>query len=69
MNTLFAPIALKSETSKNDIFKVYESLSQSNNTSLRNKVKQKALQQGMIFIEDESGTNIDVQIFDTSKIL
>ena len=68
MNTLFAPIALKSETSKNDIFKVYESLSQSNNTSLRNKVKQKALQQGMIFIEDESGTNIDVQIFDTSKI-
>ena len=68
MNTLFAPIALKSETSKNDIFKVYENLSQSNNTTLRNKVKQKALQQGMIFIEDESGTNIDVQIFDTSKI-
>ena len=68
MNTLFAPIALKAETSKNDIFKVYESLSQSNNTTLRNKVNQKALQQGMIFIEDESGTNIDVQIFDTSKI-
>lgn len=68
MNTLFAPIALKTETSKNDIFKVYESLSQSNNSTFRNKVNEKALQQGMIFIKDESGTNIDVQIFDTSKI-
>ena len=68
MNTLFAPIALKTEVSKKDIFKVYESLSQSQNASLRNKVSQKALQQGMIYIKDESGTNIDVQIFDTSKI-
>lgn len=68
MNTLFAPIALQAETAKQDIFKVYENLSQSRNTSLRNKVSQNALQQGMIYIKDTSGTNIDVQLFDTSKI-
>ncbi|WP_111658529.1 DUF6909 family protein [Olleya aquimaris] len=68
MNTLFAPVALKAECAKTEIFKIYEALSNSNNKALRNKVTQKALQQGMIFIEDTSGTNIDVQIFDTSKI-
>ena len=68
MNTLYAPIALKSETSKTEIFKVYEALSQSDNKALRKKVTQKAEQQGMIFIKDTSGTNIDVQIFDTAKI-
>ena len=68
MNTLYAPTALKAETSKNEIFKVYEALSQSDNKALRKKVTQKAEQQGMIFIKDTSGTNIDVQIFDTAKI-
>ncbi|PKG52014.1 MULTISPECIES: DUF6909 family protein [Olleya] len=68
MNTLYAPIALKAETSKTEIFKVYEALSQSDNKALRKKVTQKAEQQGMIFIKDTSGTNIDVQIFDTAKI-
>jgi len=68
MNTLYAPIALKAETSKSEIFKIYEALSQSDNKALRNKVIQKAEKQGMIYIKDTSGTNIDVQIFDTSKI-
>ncbi len=65
MNTLFAPNALKS---KKDIFEVYESLSQKESESLRNKVTKEALQRGMIYIEDTSGTNIDVQIFDTEKM-
>lgn len=65
MNTLFAPNALKS---KKDIFEVYESLSQKESESLRNKVTKEALQRGMIYIEDTSGTNIDVQIFDTDKM-
>jgi hypothetical protein len=43
-------------------------LSQKDNENLRNKVTKEALQNGMIYIEDVSGTNIDVQIFDTSKI-
>lgn len=68
MNTLHAPKALKSLCAKQDVFKVYELLSKEENNSLRNKVKQTALQDGMIYIKDTSGTNIDVQIFDTSKI-
>ena len=69
MNTLHAPKALKSLCAKQDVFKVYELLSKEENDSLRNKVKQTALQDGMIYIKDTSGTNIDVQIFDTSKIV
>ena len=68
MNTLYAPQALKSLAAKKNIFEVYEALSSSENESLRNKVKQKALQQGMIYIKDTSGTNINVQIFDTAKL-
>ena len=68
MNTLYAPQALKSLAAKKNIFKVYEALSSSENESLRNKVTQKALQQGMIYIKDTSGTNINVQIFDTAKL-
>ena len=68
MNSLFAPNALKSILTKKSVFDVYETLSLSNNSDLRNKVEKEALHKGMIFIEDSSGTNIDVQIFDTSKI-
>ncbi len=68
MNTLFAPSALKSLASKKDIFEVYEALSNDENESLRNKVKSRALRNGMLYIKDASGANIDVQIFDTSKI-
>ncbi len=68
MNSLFAPMGLKAEIGKKDIFEIYEMLSQSNNEALRNKISKVALQQGMIYIKDTSGTNIDVQIFDTEKI-
>lgn len=68
MNTLHAPKALKTGASKKDIFQVYEALSQNNSEALRNKVSQEAKKSGMIYIKDTSGTNIDVQIFDTEKI-
>jgi len=68
MNAIFAPNALKNMSSKKDIFEVYEAISNKNNAGLRNKVNKEALQNGMIYIEDTSGTNINVQIFDTSKI-
>ena len=68
MNTLFAPNALKNIASKKDIFEVYESLSNKGNGTLRNKVTKEALEKGMFYIEDRSGANIDVQIFDTNKI-
>jgi len=68
MNSIFALNAIKTITAKKSIFEVYETLSQKENENLRNKVTKEALQNGMIYIEDVSGTNIDVQIFDTSKI-
>lgn len=68
MNTLFAFEVIKPNKQEGDIFEVYQSLSKKENQSLRNKVTKQALQNGMIYIEDTSGTNIDVQIFDTSKL-
>lgn len=68
MNTLHAPKALKTFAAKKDIFDVYEELSKNTNKTLREKVTKLATQEGMLFIEDTSGTNINVQIFDTSKI-
>ena len=68
MNTLFSPIALKSLLSKKSILQVYEELSKTENEQLRNKVTKEALQKGMIYIPDTSGTNIDVQIFDTNQL-
>mgnify|MGYP003109056381 FL=1 len=68
MNTLYAPTALKSLLGKKTIFQVYEEISKKENESLRDKVTKQALQNGMIYIPDTSGTNIDVQIFDTEKL-
>ncbi len=68
MNALFAPEALKGESKKKDPMKIYEDLSDSGNGELQNKVKKVALENGMKFIEDTSGTNVDIQIFDTAKL-
>lgn len=65
MNTLFAPCVMDI---KNNVFQAYESLSKKENEAIRNKVTNEALKKGMIYIKDTSGTNTDVQIFDTSKI-
>ncbi|WP_299127922.1 hypothetical protein [uncultured Winogradskyella sp.] len=68
MNSIFAKGTLKSNTTKNNSFEIYETLSNPKSSNLRNKVEKLALQNGMIFIKDTSGSNIDVQIFDTDKI-
>ncbi|MEO8934810.1 MAG: hypothetical protein ABI295_10945 [Xanthomarina sp.] len=68
MNSLFAPNSLKTVAKKKSIFELYEAISDKNSQDLRNKVTQEALKNGMIYIPDSSGTNIDVQIFDTAKI-
>ena len=69
MNCLFASTVLKKEFgNQNDPYEGYELLSQPENTHLRTKVKNYALKNGMIEVNDRSGTNIDVQIFDTAKI-
>lgn len=68
MNCIYAPQVLKKEFSTKDEYGVYEMLSQPDNAAMRDKVKNHALKHGMISIDDTSGTNIDIQIFDTSKI-
>lgn len=68
MNSLFAEPVLGKSYKDKDIFAIYEDLSQSANKDLRKKVETFALKNGMISFPDQSGTNIDVQIFDTEKI-
>ena len=68
MNSIFATPVLGSKYKGKSEYDIYEDLSASENKELRNKVEAFALQNGMISMPDQSGTNIDVQIFDTAKI-
>lgn len=67
MNSIFAEPVLGSKYNGGDDFQIFEDLSKSGNDALRKKVEEFALQHGMISLPDTSGTNIDVQIFDTAK--
>lgn len=68
MNSVFAPPLLKSKFKDKEDFFIYEELSKTGSGPLRAKVEEAALKNGMIYMPDTSGTNIDVQIFDTDKI-
>ena len=68
MNSIFAEPVLGKKYKEAADFQIFEDLSSSNNKELRKKVEDLALSQGMISLPDTSGTNIDVQIFDTAKI-
>lgn len=68
MNSIFATPILKTKFKDKSDFFIYEELSKSGANELRNQVESVALKQGMISLPDTSGTNIDVQIFDTAKI-
>lgn len=68
MNTLYAKGALGKEVDDNNMLAVFEALSKLENHANRKKVEQYAEEQGMIYIKDESGTNIDVQIFDLKNL-
>lgn len=67
MNSIFATNVLKNKLKGSDI-EIYEELSKSGNSALRALVSERATKEGMLFLPDTSGTNIDVQIFDTAKI-
>ncbi|MFD0863159.1 DUF6909 family protein [Sungkyunkwania multivorans] len=68
MNSLFAAKELGKELKESKGMEVFETLSKEENGKLRDKVEKVALAQGMTYIKDSSGTNINVQIFDTAKI-
>ena len=72
MNSIFATPVLKNipkfrDKDKQDMF-IFEELSKSGAHEVRSKVEVVAKEFGMISLPDTSGTNIDVQIFDTAKI-
>lgn len=68
MNSLFALPVLKKDFPENTPLQNYEALSSPDNMALRKKVENVAKKNGMTFIQDVSGTNIDVQIFDMAKL-
>ncbi len=67
MNSLFAKTALSKELSGKDDLEIFETLSSSESKALRKKVENHAVKNGMYFIDDKSGANIDVQLFDSEK--
>jgi len=69
MNSIFATNVLKTKYKDKSDFFIFEELSKFGANDLRKKVEDVALKQGMISLPDDaSGTNIDVQLFDTAKI-
>jgi hypothetical protein len=69
MNSIFATNVLKTKFKDKSDFFIYEELSKFGANDVRKKVEDVALKQGMISLPDDaSGTNIDVQIFDSAKI-
>ena len=68
VNSLFALKALKKEFPEGDKLKIFQALSLQKNEALRQKVLSMAKRNGMITIEDATGTNIDIQIFDLAML-
>ena len=68
MNSIYAPIILAKEAKEYKKLALFELLSDDDSGQLRKKVKEKASEIGLIYVKDTSGTNINVQIIDTSKI-
>lgn len=68
MNSIFATKVLKEKLPDKTNLEIYQMLSLPENDEYRQMVKSYAENNGMTFIKDLSGTNIDVQIFDTALI-
>ncbi|WP_124979082.1 DUF6909 family protein [Nonlabens xiamenensis] len=65
MNSLYGPKALASQMAKKSRMEVFAELSNDSGKRNRDLIKKYALSHGMYELPDQSGTNIDVQIFDT----
>jgi hypothetical protein len=64
LNTLYAPTVLKNKLKDYDNFAMFEELSA--NEKHRSAVKKAASTEGLVYIKDTSGTNINVQLLDTA---
>lgn len=68
MNSIYAPIVLPQQVKKGNTILLFELLSNDENEDLRRQVIDYAAENGLTYIKDSSGTNINVQIIDTEKI-
>ncbi|RLK03062.1 DUF6909 family protein [Tenacibaculum discolor] len=68
MNSIYAQNSLPKEAKKHKDFQLFEVLSNTNSSALQSAVKNYASENGLIYIKDTSGTNINVQVIDTGKI-
>jgi hypothetical protein len=68
MNALYAHAALKRATKPIPLEELAKELSMEDSAHLREKVTQYALRNGMVQLDDTSGTNISVQLYDLGKI-
>src|SRR5690606_40564396 len=64
-NMLFDNDAISKKATKEINYSIYEEIS--NKKTLQEKVLDHSLESGLIYINDDSGSNIDVQIIDLSK--
>ena len=64
-NMIFANEALSKKGTKDVDYKLFAEIS--NKKELQEKVLDHAMKEGMIYIDDNSGSNIDVQIIDLAK--
>ena len=68
MNAIYAPVSLPNLVSEEDPMALFEILSDDSNVDLRKQVMTYASKNGLTYLKDNSGTNINVQIIDTAKI-
>jgi len=68
MNSIYAPIVLPQQIKDNNTISLFELLSNDENEDLRKQVMEYAAENGLTYVKDTSGTNINVQIIDTEKI-
>ncbi len=68
LNSVYAKNALPKEAKNLKGFELYQLLSNADSKPLQKKVKDFATANGLIYLKDTSGTNINVQIIDTARI-
>jgi hypothetical protein len=68
LNSIYAKKALSKEATDLKGFEIYQLLSNPDSKPLQKKVKDLASLNGLVYIRDTSGTNINVQVIDTAKI-
>ena len=68
LNSIYASNALPNEFKTHKDFELFQLLSDEKSKPLHKKIKDYASKNGLTYIKDTSGTNINVQIIDTQKI-